>query len=318
MWRRDPSYLQTVREVCPVDTGSPSLDQVQDVLGRVQSSLKSWAYTNFGSVRREVSRLQRELEKVRGGSIGAGPSQKEKRIMSQISEMLAREECMEKQRLRLDWLKNGDRNTAFCQAKERERARGNRIKSLRTRDGSVVFKQEELEVVAAEFYKDLFAAQGDLDPRAVLEHVPWKVNDSMNESLTKPYTADEVRRAVFMMGANKAPGPDGFIAGFFQVHWELVGTQITEAVLNNLNGGVLPEDINKTTIVLIPKCKNAQDIKQYRPISLCNVLYKICSKVLANRLRCFLDEIIAEEQVPSCRDGSLQIMHWLHMNAPTI
>jgi hypothetical protein len=102
--------------------------------------------------------------------------------------------------------------------------------------------------------------------------------------------------AAFMMGANKAPGSDGITAGFYQLYWDVVGPRITEAVLNFLNGGALPEDINQTTIVLIHKCKNPQDIKQFRPISLCNVIYKICSKVLANRLQVFLDEIISEEQ----------------------
>ena len=67
-------------------------------------------------------------------------------------------------------------------------------------------------------------------------------------------------------------------------------------MLNFLNGGELPDDLNLTTTVLIPKTKNPVEIKHFRPISLCNVLYKICSKVLANRLRGFLDEIISEEQ----------------------
>ena len=58
----------------------------------------------------------------------------------------------------------------------------------------------------------------------------------------------------------------------------------------------MPATVNSTVIVLIPKVKNLQNITQYRTISLCNVIYKICSKVLANRLREILDEIIAEEQ----------------------
>ena len=73
-------------------------------------------------------------------------------------------------------------------------------------------------------------------------------------------------------------------AGFFQLHWDLVGPHVCEAVLNFLNGGELPADLNLTTIVLIQKVKNPVEMKQFRPISLCNVLYKICSKVLANRL----------------------------------
>lgn len=58
----------------------------------------------------------------------------------------------------------------------------------------------------------------------------------------------------------------------------------------------MPTEVNMTTIVLIPKVKNPQVMKEFRPISLCNVIYKLCSKVLANRLRVFLDEIVSEEQ----------------------
>lgn len=65
----------------------------------------------------------------------------------------------------------------------------------------------------------------------------------------------------------------------------------------------MPVSFNSTTVVLIPKIKTPQEIKQFRPISLCNVIYKICSKVLSNRLRCCMDDIISEEQrafVPGC------------------
>lgn len=58
----------------------------------------------------------------------------------------------------------------------------------------------------------------------------------------------------------------------------------------------MPTMVNETTLVLIPKVKNPQELAQFRPISLCNVLYKICSEVIANRLRLVLDDIISEEQ----------------------
>ena len=68
------------------------------------------------------------------------------------------------------------------------------------------------------------------------------------------------------------------------------------AVLGFLNGGELPEEVNKTLLVLIPKVCNPQNLSQYRPISLCNVLYKLCSKTMANCLRLVLDEVISTEQ----------------------
>jgi hypothetical protein len=98
------------------------------------------------------------------------------------------------------------------------------------------------------------------------------------------------------MSPNKAPGPDGFTAGFFQKHWTLVKDSVTNAVLGFLNGGDMSEVVNQTVLVLIPKVANPQELTQFRPISLCNVLYKICSKSLANRLRTILDDIISEEQ----------------------
>ena len=136
----------------------------------------------------------------------------------------------------------------------------------------------------------------DPRPEDILSRVPVRVTDVMNESLEAHFTAQEVERALFMMGANKALGPDGFTEGFYQAHWDVVGPSITNAVLNFLNGGQMSEGINQTTIVFIPKIKHPQDLKNFRPISLCNVIYKICSKVLANRLRVFLDDIISPEQ----------------------
>jgi hypothetical protein len=71
-----------------------------------------------------------------------------------------------------------------------------------------------------------------------------------------------------------------------------VRDSVLVAVLGFLNGGDMSEVINHTIIVLIPKIANPQELTQFRPISLCNVIYKLCSKVLADRLRLILDDIV--------------------------
>jgi len=81
---------------------------------------------------------------------------------------------------------------------------------------------------------------------------------------------------------------------FFQHYWDLVGKDITSSVLSFLNLASLPEHLNHTFMTLIPKVKNPKLVSQFCPIILCNVLYKIFSKVLANRLKKLLPNIITK------------------------
>lgn len=79
----------------------------------------------------------------------------------------------------------------------------------------------------------------------------------------------------------KLPSPNGFSASFYQSYWSIVRDEICSTVLHFLNDGMFDENINYTYIVLIPKVNNPLKASDYRPISFCNVIYKIMSKVLS-------------------------------------
>lgn len=98
------------------------------------------------------------------------------------------------------------------------------------------------------------------------------------------------------MHSDKSPGPDGLNPCFYQTFWTDVGPRVVEACLDCLNNVWLPDNLNDTNIALIPKVKAPTKLTELRPISLCNVVIKIMTKAIANRLKTVLDQIISESQ----------------------
>ena len=107
---------------------------------------------------------------------------------------------------------------------------------------------------------------------------------------------DEVRNACFVMHPSKSPGLDGMSPFFIQKYWHIVGGNVTEALLSVLNSGHILNKMNFTHILLIPKLKDLQHMVDYHLISLSNVLSCIVSKVLANRVKTILPNIISDTQ----------------------
>ena len=150
--------------------------------------------------------------------------------------------------------------------------------------------------MAAQFYANLFASEGSRSVERVLQHIDAMVTEEMNAKLCAPFTDKEIEVALFQMGPTKAPGPDGFPARFFQRHWSVMKDKIVAAVKLFFATRVMPEGVNSTTIILIPKVDSPTGLSDFWPISLCNVIYKVIAKCLVNRLRPILDEIVSPVQ----------------------
>jgi len=149
--------------------------------------------------------------------------------------------------------------------------------------------------------------------------VNGRINDEMRGVLNEDFTKAEVFYAAKNLKPHAAPGPNGMLAILFQKYWSIVGREVNSFALNVLNNGADPGGVNHTFACLIPKKKKPKMASDFRPISLCNVIYKIISKTIANRMKIILPDIIGKFQsafVPGrlITDNALlafESFHWM-------
>uniref|UniRef100_A0A8I6WH21 Reverse transcriptase domain-containing protein n=1 Tax=Hordeum vulgare subsp. vulgare TaxID=112509 RepID=A0A8I6WH21_HORVV len=153
-----------------------------------------------------------------------------------------------------------------------------------------------MEHMAASYFQELFTKDPTLARDVMLDMITPKVIVAMNESLLASYSEKEISDALFQIGPLKAPGPDGFPARFYQRNWGELKGEIVKAVQQFFVTVLMPEGVNDTSIVLIPKVQHPSSLKDFLPISLSNVIYKIVSKCMVNHLRPLLTELISENQ----------------------
>jgi len=152
-----------------------------------------------------------------------------------------------------------------------------------------------------------------------MDDIP-QVSQSENDFLTAPFTEKEIRDAIFDMEHNKAPGPDGFPAEFYQQFWDVIKGDLMQ-MFHDLHKDDLPLfSLNFGVITLVPKTQGASKIQQYRPICLLNVSFKIFTKVATIRINSVADHLISPTQTAFMRGRNIlervvilhEIIHELH------
>ncbi|KAL5794824.1 hypothetical protein ACOSP7_003418 [Xanthoceras sorbifolium] len=271
---------------------------LRDKLGLCADRLENWSKVKFGSLKKAIDRKKCEINLLYDRKQSDQVLDAIRSMERELESLLSKEELYWKQRSRVDWLLAGDKNSKFFHRRASARKKKNQISSLLDSRGVRRESEQGMSSVVLDYFSDLFRSiqPSSSDLSAASSFIESKVNAQMAGRLGKAFTRAEVRSAVFEMGPNKAPGPDGFHALFFQKFWNVVGEDVSSVCLKVLNGGCSIEKFNTTNVVLIPKVKNPERMTDFRPISLCSVIYKTVSKVMANRLKEILPFIISSEQ----------------------
>lgn len=163
--------------------------------------------------------------------------------------------------------------------------------------GGWISESSELESLAIEFYKRLYSIEDVIqDGQSLpLAGFPTLTRSEITD-LDRAFTAAEVENSVRSMGKFKAPGPDGFQPVFYQECWDTVGQSVIRFLLEFFNTGILPSETNDALVVLIAKVAKPERMAQFRPISLCNVLFKTITKTMVMRLKKVIPKLIGPAQ----------------------
>lgn len=219
-------------------------------------------------------------------------------IREELNQAYIDEEIYWQQKSRVNWLRSGDRNTRYFHAVTKGKRVKNTINVLQDEAGVVYRGHKEISKVAVKYFEDLYASEGtdSVLYERVFQNFQQRVTPEMNQDLTRQITEEEVRIAIMDIGAHRAPGPDGFTAIFYHTYWEEIKDDVMKEISNFFETGQMDIQLSHTNLCLIPKTYPPTGMKEFRPIALCNVSYKIITKVLVNRLKLHLDGIISENQ----------------------
>lgn len=224
------------------------------------------------------------LASVEAEAMRCGNNSWVRELKSIVNVLLEKEIWLWRQRSRDLWLKKGDNNSKFFHHAT-QRFMKNTILSIRYRDGQ---RQDQTDLVGdtiVDYYKELFTTCNPVLQADSLSYVPQLVTDEINSQLTGEFMEWNIHAALKQMVPLKVPGPDRMPLLFYQHFWGMMNHEVTMTILSWLNLGNFPHPINHTYITLIPKVKSLEFVSEYHSISLCNVLYKIFTKVLANNLK---------------------------------
>ncbi|XP_057793280.1 uncharacterized protein LOC131009894 [Salvia miltiorrhiza] len=291
-WCTEPELPQIIRDCWINLRGIDIIDR----LAAVSESLSTWASNQYKHDRLLKWRLNDNIRRLQGrhDSLSIDSLLQAKKALAAI---LAKEEEHWRQRAKQFWLKDGDQNTKFFHSMASARRKVNTITRLQRDDGSWASTQDEMRNTAKDYFTAIFErSDGVGDFSQVLGKLRHCIDESKNVELTQPFTPKEFTDALNQMHPDKSPGPDGFNPKFYQRFWSIIGSDVVRSCCEWLNAAALPPQLNRTIISLIPKVTNPSNMKDLRPISLCNVVYKLISKVLCNRLKSALPQLIDRAQ----------------------
>ncbi|GLU19817.1 hypothetical protein SLE2022_360420 [Rubroshorea leprosula] len=300
VWMEKPGFRELVEETWQsTEVQGWKGFCLKEKLKKLKNALKSWSHNYMEEVDQKIANAEQIIadldKKGEGQQLSEEEIEERREGFAELWKNTRIKNRMRQQKARRTWLREGDANTAFYHKCFQNRKRRNEINSILVHGRQC----EEVAVVKEEIakhFQNLFTEE--MWSRPKLENISFEqISEAQNCFLTAPFTEEEIRAAVWDCDNSKAPGPDGLNFRFVKLFWGTIKKEIMEFIQEFHDTGRLVKGANESFVVLIPKVNDPEKIEEYRPISLIGVMYKILSKLLANRLRNVLDGVIGDTQM---------------------
>ncbi|XP_019150673.1 PREDICTED: uncharacterized protein LOC109147524 [Ipomoea nil] len=200
------------------------------------------------------------------------------------------------QKLNTVHLVEADKGSHYFHSLINKRNAASTLAAILDQDGNLTTSLNQVGSLFVKFFSDLFGTPRERNgtDNTYFGHGS-NVSADQALNLVAPISKEEIKEALFSMGNDKAPGPDGYTAAFFKVNWNRIGSLVIAAVMEFFRNGQLLKQWNHTVIALIPKKMHDQRVEDFRPIACCNVFYKI-TKIIAARMGRVLPDIVDQAQ----------------------
>jgi hypothetical protein len=190
-----------------------------------------------------------------------------------------------------------DLNTKYFHLSTLIKRRSNDVNFLKLDYGIWVSSRADVGSNFSDHFTNLFSSLNPIIEVEMLDLFTQVITKEDNLAIcTIPFEM-EVVQTLASRGSQKAPSPNNYTAPFFKKYWDIVKDDVLNFVWNFFRNDHLPRELNHTFLALIPKTSDSHSAHQFRPISLCNIAYKIISKIQANRLKPLLYKIISPQSI---------------------
>ncbi|XP_062075342.1 uncharacterized protein LOC133779386 [Humulus lupulus] len=310
MWYSHPQFRDIVLGswTKPICSGGDCLTRLVEKLSRLKHVLKRFNWRIMGDVGCQFEQSKSLFQQAHNAFF-ADPSNAS--LVSTEREAYLEYRRQEKffesflrQKSKITWLRFGDDNTAYFHVSLKKRKMTNHIVSYISDDGSVVHDYEKVTHHFLHHFQSFLGCAGRANGHIDMQSISCgPVLDLASQlDLIKPFTFHDVKVALSSIHSVKSPSPDGYGAGFFKdmwkdiSMWKEIGREVSLAVLEFFETGLIPQSLNDTLLMLIPKVDQPSNAADFRPIACCTTIYKCISKMLCSRLASILPSLINPNQ----------------------